>query len=326
MTRPVAEVVADFLGVDRREVERLADRAPTTYRRYPIPKKRGGKRDIFHPSKETKALQYALLVSYLSKLEVHEAAVAYRKGLASPLRVHAERHAVYPFTVRLDVASFFPTITPPVFEAALRRFGNGVLDVSRQEDRKLLRRALFVRFGKKGRVRWMLAVGAPSSPAISNHVMLPVDRRLTSVAGEITGVYTRYADDLYFSTDVEGGCRRFADRVQEILTEELSAAFELNGDKTLYMSRGTRRVVTGVFLCPDGSISIGRERKRYIKHLMHRYRLRDLEEEDRLQLQGLLGFARDVEPDFINRLALKYDAREVKAASKGVESPGALPA
>lgn len=314
MTESLVQLVADYLRLTTKDVMTLAARAPTSYRSYRIEKRNGGTRLIFHPSKETKALQYALITTFLAGLPVHEAAFAYRKGIRSPLRQNAAKHSKFSYTIRLDVENFFPTIGPKVLRSALANLGDdrgGSLEV---RDREFLKGCLFVRAGRRG---LGLAIGAPSSPAVSNFVMYNVDITLKHLADELSGEYTRYADDLYFSTDVKGGCGAFARKVEKVLREEVSSEFRLNERKTFFMSRGTRRVVCGVVLCPDGGVSIGRARKRYIRKLLNEMRYDRLSGEAQLHLQGYLAFALDVEPDFYNRLALKYGGGLVRVALQG---------
>lgn len=314
MVSTLAKTVADFLGLPCQEALELAARAPRSYRSYRVQKKRGGQRRIFHPSKETKGLQYALMKTYLSRLPVNEAAMAYRKGLPSPLKTNALQHAPFRFTVRLDVADFFPSITPAVLSKCLRELAPADLRLATTEDKEFLRDVLFVRVGRRG---LGLAIGAPSSPMVSNFVMMGADKALTKLSGEITGVYTRYADDLYFSTDERGGCRRFADQAGPIVRSKVSGDFSMNREKELFMSRGTKRIIAGIVVCPDGSISLGRSRKRYVRAVVNRFRYGDLNEGELLALQGLLAYILDVEPEFYNRLAQKYGARVVRRALQG---------
>lgn len=207
---------------------------------------------------------------FLEDLPNHDAAMAYRKGVRCPLGKMASVHSDFKFSVRLDVADFFPSITPILVFAQLDKLNDNALVRPDPSDRSLLRNALFVNVGKRG---LGLAIGAPSSPMVSNFIMRGADAALTDRAHSLRGSYSRYADDMYFSTDVPGNCREFAQGAETILSDEFSSGLSLNPEKTLYMSRGTRRVVAGIFITPDGSISIGRSRKRYIRKLVHEFRL-----------------------------------------------------
>ena len=68
----------------------------------------------------------------------------------------------------------------------------------------------------------------------------------------------------------------------------------------------TRRVVTGLTLTNDGTISIGRERKKLIRAMIHHYEKGLLDAENLRKLVGLLAFANDAEPAFVLRMKLKY--------------------
>jgi retron-type reverse transcriptase len=317
MTSSVREIVAAYLGLDVQAAVAVARRAPKTYRRYFVPKKSGsGMRAIFHPSKETKALQYALLETVLPTLPIHDAATGYVRGIRSPLLRNAQAHCEFQFTVRLDFKDFFPSIVPDDLLGrlvALDRWKN--MD---EEDRQFVADAAFIQFQKQ----LCLAIGAPSSPMISNAVMYELDRRLQAFANERNGAYTRYADDLFYSTNAKGQCREFVRHIVSELSEMESPRLVVNGEKTLYMSRGTRRAVTGLMVTPQGDVSVGRVRKRYIRGLIHRYQeylagRTKFEEERTNELRGLLAFVLDVEPSFYNRLAQKYGAKTVNAALFG---------
>ena len=50
----------------------------------------------------------------------------------------------------------------------------------------------------------------------------------------------------------------------------------------------------------------GRERKRYIHHLLNKIKYNNINKEKYIYLRGMLSFILDVEPDFYNRLVIKY--------------------
>lgn len=66
------------------------------------------------------------------------------------------------------------------------------------------------------------------------------------------------------------------------------------------------RHVTGITLNNDGDLSLGRDRKRYIKHLINQYRYGLIEESNLAYLKGFLAFASHIEPNFILRMNEKY--------------------
>ena len=150
-----------------------------------------------------------------------------------------------------------------------------------------------------------LSIGAPSSPAISNAILFDLDLAISETSSRLGCTYTRYADDLYISCcephvlgDLEGAVRN--------LVDEMTPHLKINESKTLHVSRKRKRIVTGLTLTPDRSISLGRDRKRAIRTQIYLYQIGQLSVEDAMSLAGLLAFANDVEPRFVDSLRHKY--------------------
>ncbi|MDY7108521.1 MAG: retron St85 family RNA-directed DNA polymerase [Planctomycetota bacterium] len=310
----IAQHVARYLGWSLDETEHTAQRAPRSYRRYLVPKKSGGVREIFHPAKKTKAIQYAMIDLYLSRLPVHDAATAYRRDVQSPLRRNAALHARYRYTVRVDMRAFFPSIKPADLWDRLVASGAVATDGTATKDHDFVANALFIRQGVRG---MFLSIGAPSSPAISNAVMYSLDQTFTGFAAGHGGRYTRYADDLVYSTNRQGECADFVNTVRAALDDCGSPQLTLNESKTCYTSRKGRRIVTGLVLTPTGQVSIGRKKKRYIRKLVFDLGRGKLDKTRRAYLRGFLAFVLDVEPAFYNRLAHKYGGELLREALLG---------
>ena len=130
-------------------------------------------------------------------------------------------------------------------------------------------------------------------------------QRIAKSLGSNT-VYTRYADDIFFSTDRKGVCSKFLEKVDQLFKKTSSPSLRINRSKTAYLSRKNQRRVTGLIICPDGKISIGRKKKRMISSLLFRYQKGVLEDKEIASLRGYISYVNDVEPAFINALALKY--------------------
>jgi retron-type reverse transcriptase len=86
-----------------------------------------------------------------------------------------------------------------------------------------------------------LPMGAPTSPAIANLVLFPVDRALSTVCRRRQIAYTRYADDLTFSGD--GDVTHVLPFVRRLIGE---LGYQLDEKKTNIYRRGRRQIVTGL--------------------------------------------------------------------------------
>jgi len=299
------EILQNFLGWSEDDVRSTVNIAPLRYRIYRVNKPNGGTRTIFHPARETKALQYALMYSYLDRFPVHDIAIGYRSGFKSPIRSAAVQHAAKPYSVSIDSERFFPSIVPEdlltLVDPTEDKLGLSVYD------REILRKALFVEF----RGKQFLAIGAPSSPMVSNAVMYNMDAKLHEVAMSIDpdAIVSRYADDITFSSSRKGSSNGFVEEVEGLLQEIQHPRLRLNTRKTRFASRGSRRHFLGLTITPEGAVKVGRDRKRWVQGMIHKSRCGALSENERENLRGHLAYLRDVEPSFLNTLVLKYGGK-----------------
>jgi RNA-directed DNA polymerase len=150
-----------------------------------------------------------------------------------------------------------------------------------------------------------LTIGAPTSPALSNAVCYEMDSQLSEISKKLGVCYTRYADDLFFSTKLP----EVLATVESIISTTVAnlsfpKGLTINSAKTRRSSkRGTRRV-TGITLGSDGNPHIGRHLKRRIRGMIHRFDT--LDPKKRASLVGLIAYASGFDPDFVNSLITKY--------------------
>lgn len=300
----LAQQIASSLRLSTDYIEKLARSASHRYREYTIPKRHGGLRTIHHPAKPLKAIQRWLLREVIEDLPVNDCAFAYRKG--KNIAAHAKIHVRSRFLLRMDVKDFFPSITADDITNYITRHAK-LFPSWHSEDVKLFCQ-LVCRNGQ-------LTIGAPTSPGLSNALCYDLDVSLRRLAAESEVVYTRYADDLFFSTRIRDLLRNIELRVTEIMENfECPANLRINRDKTRHSSKRGRRQVTGIVLGSDDRIYFGRQLKRRIRSMVHN--IETLESEDSAYLAGMLAFCKDVEPDFINALMLKYGTKNVERARK----------
>jgi RNA-directed DNA polymerase len=290
------------LQKSKKEISWFAFSAPNKYKIYSIPKRTSGKRIIAHPSKELKAYQWALLEKFESTFKVHENAYAYQKGIG--IKDNARRHKSSPYLLKLDFSNFFHSITPEMLHEAILSQEIGLLD----DDKFLLAQLLFCRMGKKADGKLVLSIGAPTSPIVSNIVMRRFDSSVAHMCDALGIVYTRYADDLTFSTREKGILFDTPKVIKKFLQDEFAGRITLNDAKTVYSSKAHNRHVTGITITNDGKISVGRKRKKYVSSLIHKYSQGDLEKEDIFHLKGLLSFILDIEPEVLVRMKKKYSS------------------
>jgi retron-type reverse transcriptase len=286
-------------GIPLSDLRRLVVSAPFRYKQYYIPKKRPGERRLIaQPSREVKEIQYWLLDNVLHKFPIHDAAMAYLKGRS--IRDNAEQHAGTAYLLKLDFKDFFPSIKEPdityYFSRAAKEFS--------PEDLQVLVRVL-LRLDK-GTRNLELSIGAPTSPHISNLLLYDFDSTVAEECAKKGIRYTRYADDMVFSTSKADVLRGMADWIKEHCDRMISPRLILNDAKTLFASKKYRRWVTGLVLTNAGGVSIGHRRKRELRAAVHHAICGDLDDTALNHLRGMLAFVWDVEPEFLNRLMNYY--------------------
>lgn len=285
---------------NRRQIDSFLFNAPNRYKVYSIPKRNGGERIIAHPSSELKTFQHSLIDILESNFLIHKSAVAYKKGCG--IKHNAALHSNNPYILKLDFTDFFNSITPDLLLMACAWNG---YTLSIAEER-VLTKSLFWNKAKSQSGRLSLSVGAPSSPLISNIVMYLFDETFSSLCEQREIIYSRYADDLTFSTQHKNILFSLPDEVRTFLNKNYHNRITLNERKTVFTSRAHNRHITGITLTTKGTLSVGRERKRFISSLIHKYKLGLLEPEMTYYLQGLLSFAIYIEPEFRTRMSKKY--------------------
>ena len=299
-----------LVAIDKKALDSIIKSAPKMYQVYPIPKRTHGHRVIAHPARPLKRCQRALNPLLAELLPVHDAAYAYRIGRG--IRDNAKRHQKSRYLLKLDFVDFFNSITPELFFTVLEQMQIELPDI----DKKMLTQLLFWSPSKTDDSKLILSVGAPSSPLISNFMMVQFDQAMDTLCVAKAVQYTRYADDIFFSTSSKNQLFDLPEQIATLLDELYGKSITINEMKTAFSSKRHNRHVTGVTLTNDDQLSLGRKRKRVISSLVHRFSLGILDDDDISHLKGLLSFARSIENDFVIRLEKKYNKNTLQAIDK----------
>ncbi|WP_298609086.1 reverse transcriptase family protein [uncultured Thiothrix sp.] len=216
------------------------------YQQFAIPKKSGGTRLISAPMPRLKRAHYWILENVLQPLALTEQAHGFITGRS--IVTNAQPHLGQQIVINLDLKDFFPTITYARIKGVFAQLGyNHELATLFA---LLCSEPLTQTVELDGQRYYLnqnprrLPQGAPTSPYISNLVARQLDKRLQGLATKYGFIYTRYADDLTFSTHkADAPIRGLLHWVHAIVKEE---GFQVHPNKTRIMHRGRRQEVTGL--------------------------------------------------------------------------------
>lgn len=249
------------------------------YKRYYIMQNGSKKREIFHPSKELKTLQYWIVNNIFSKYEISKFSAAYNKGCS--IKENANIHKESNYILHTDIKDFFNCINETHIDALLQRDSN-VLD---KQDISLIKNIVLY----KDR----LVIGSVSAPHISNRIMYEFDCELYDELFKLYNIkYTRYADDIIISSN-----DYLPNSIIDIIDKHLTKySFERNVKKTYFMNKKGRRIVTGVTIDNNENIlSIGSKNHKKIKKMIYNYLVKNVGDVEKIR--GYLSYLRDINED-----------------------------
>lgn len=295
-------LLEEATGLSALELLSIIKTASRRYKSYTIAKRTGGRRPISHPSPEVKFLQKWLVDNVFSLLPVHSGVKSYRKNtsIADNAGVHVKAN----YLLKMDFQDFFISITALDIKKLIEENADRLikLDLSAQDIANIISIVC-----KDGR----LTIGAPSSPILSNAILYRFDSKIEDICRSRGISYSRYADDIAFSTNEPNRLELLIDDVKTILAEIKSPIITINEKKTVLSSRKHRRKITGVVLTSERKLSIGRAKKREIRSLVFKYTQKELTGEQVSYLRGYLSYVRSVEPAFIDRIVRKYGEKNI---------------
>lgn len=321
---PILNTPADLAGLLEITVPQLAwlcyhrEAAPIDhYSRFTIPKRSGGLRAISAPRPYLKAAQTRVLRAILEFVPLHDAAMAFRpaRSIGDNALVHSHAKSGGPAVVlRVDLQDFFPSITFKRIAGVFAQLGynGGVATllalictepprVTATLDGTTSHVALGARF---------VPQGAPTSPALTNILCRRLDSRLSGMARAYDFNYTRYADDLVFSSLKGADAIHLKHGVMQILEDENLA---VNPDKVDFARRGQRQSVTGLIVNGERGPRPSRRDLRRFRAVMHDIGCNGaptvsekMGQSALCWARGYLAFVQGCAPDVAGKLREKY--------------------
>jgi len=274
--------VADLLEVDRAHLNYHLHISPrsTRYTTFDIPKRSGGTRKITTPVTALKIIQrklnQVLQHVYYEKRRPSVHGFIPDHSILSNARSHLGREWV----LNIDLKDFFPSIT---FPRVIGLFKKKPYEIPPPAATVLAQICCF---------EDKLPQGAPTSPIVSNMICAKLDNELHRLARKYKCRYTRYADDITFSTynyDFPSALAKINSLGQVELGDELKHIihenwFEVNPDKVRLRRRNLRQEVTGLTVndfTDSGRPNVKRQYVHRIRAMLHAWERDGLENADK---------------------------------------------
>ncbi|MHA2502099.1 MAG: reverse transcriptase family protein [Candidatus Kariarchaeaceae archaeon] len=261
-------------------------------------------RRIASPNQTMRAVQKIIKEEILDKLNFESYVHGFRKG--HNILDNAREHSNARSLVTIDIRNFFGNVNFYMVRAGFHRLG-----YSREISTYLALLTTKPRYQEikiGDQTYWAcsprryLPQGATTSPGISNMIASRFDRQLYERANGLGFIYTRYADDLTFSTKKPSTDHRkilyMARRTLEIF------GLEAHPDKVKILFPHHRQEVTGLIL-NEGTPKVSREWRKRVRAAVHQFRFIEDDDEqaaEHIRLTGSIQHLKLSHP----RLAQQY--------------------
>ncbi len=269
------------VGLSRDVIENYITFTDKFYNTYYLPKKSGGKRVIDCPGKNLKTIQRWILKNYLDKLEVNKRANGFVKERG--IKRNALFHLNKKYILTVDIKNFFPSISQKqVFETLNEHY---------KEKEFAIKIAKLCTFQRR------LPQGAPTSPVLSNLVFKNIDEEIMKYCNSELINYSRYADDLTFSSDNKNSLQYSYKFVNDLLFKN---GFNLNKKKTRYLSGKGKMTITGVNI-NSGVPKVSSKLKRKVRAELHHFIIKD-QIPNLNKLAGYISFISSIEENYLKKI------------------------
>lgn len=261
---------AILLGMEFQELQSIINSRNHQYSYYLIKKKKEGYRRIIAPHSRIKLLQKWIHVNILNKVELNSFATGFikEKSILDNAKIHENKNVI----LNLDLSNFFETINERRVFGIFKSLGYApnlsvefakicTASISDYRFKQLSEEEQEYFKDLHSLKESILIQGAPTSPGISNIICRRLDRRLSILANKFGVNYSRYADDITISGDIDRLPK--ISIVKKIIEDE---GFIINWNKVGKYKTGQKQMVTGLLI--DKKVRIPKRFKKEIyRHL-----------------------------------------------------------
>jgi hypothetical protein len=237
---------------------------------FKIAKKSGGYRNISRPKPILKSVQLVIKNTLLDKIPMGEHIFGFRKGIS--IFDHALVHCGAKVIINFDLKDFFPSISFNQVRKAFMKLGYSgeistvlsLLTTKQSSKRVEIDNKTYFTYSSNR----YLPQGASTSPIISNLIAEKLDSQLLRRSESFGFKYTRYADDLSFSSRVDKpnikGMIYMINKTVEL------HGYKINKNKTNVLFDNNSQNITGLII-NSGQPKIPRVWRRKLRAAIHNF-------------------------------------------------------
>lgn len=277
------EELSKVIGIPAKVLKDYAENTSSHYRRFFIWKDEAKtkKRWIEAPDETLKQIQELILKRILYKVPPTKFSHGFVCGrsIVTNARVHTGKK----FVLKLDLKNFFPSITREMLQGAMAPYIN-------PDNAKFILPAIELCL-----LNGRLPQGAPTSPAASNIVGRKIDLLMYGIALKSNYSYSRYADDLVFSSN-----RSTLYEIIPLIKACINKmGLAVNEKKVKILKRHQRQTVTGLVVNAEGKTSVSRRKRMQLRAYIHHILVgrRSIESVNFPKLKGHITFIAMANPE-----------------------------
>jgi len=264
---------AQKLGISERILLNYTKNASKHYREYWSPP---NKRLIYSPNKNLKTIQRFIIDEFLTE-SFFDCVHGYVKGRS--IITNAQMHVDNRYVLVMDIENFFSSIKK-----------SHVAEIFS----KLHCHKISTELAELCTYKGFLPQGAPSSPVLSNYFFRSYDEEILKVCNRFGVVYTRYADDLTFSSNSIDDLTEIKKEVGLIVNK--NEILKENTKKTRIMRGKMPILVTGINI-QNSVLQVQKKQKKLLRAMTFN-KIVNNDPISWKRISGLYNFIISVEPDF----------------------------